>query len=124
MGGCPRGAHENEITRKGAEDLKFRFTVPKDAPGGDAVFAWTYFTVTGFREMYMNCAHVRIEQPDRNVTGRKLNPARYPPMFVGEINGCKSREWFNLEFPRPGWKPSYGTKQETPFSLSKPVGKC
>lgn len=53
MGGCPRGANENKLERLGEEDRKFRFWVPRDAPGGNAVFAWTYFTVTGFRQMYM-----------------------------------------------------------------------
>lgn len=45
-------------------------------------------------------------------------------MFVGEINQCKSVEWRNLEFPKPGYKPYRGTKQDTPFELGKPVGKC
>lgn len=53
MGGCPRGANENRLLKTGEVERKFTFEVPRDAPGGDAVFAWTWFTVTGFREMYM-----------------------------------------------------------------------
>lgn len=124
MGGCPRGAYENKLLKTGEVERTFQFWVPQNAPGGDAVFAWTWFTVTGFREMYMNCAHVQISQPNPKITARKLNPARYPPMFVGEINQCKTREWFNLEFPQPGWKPFYGNKNDTPFTLSKPTGRC
>lgn len=120
MGGCPRGAYENDLPKGGNQ--KFEFVIPADAPGGQAVFAWTYFTVTGFREMYMNCAHVTIDPTER---ARKredgLDPARHPPMFVGEINECKSREWHNLEFPQAG---DAVVDQGTPFKLGKPEGKC
>ncbi|KAF8475607.1 hypothetical protein BDZ91DRAFT_788297 [Kalaharituber pfeilii] len=95
---------------------------PKGCSWGDVIFAWTWFTVTGFREMYMNCAHVKIHQPNQNITATQLNPEVHPPMFVGEINQCKSKEWFNLEFPLPGLKPAIA--HNTPFSFSKPEGKC
>lgn len=39
---------------------KYSFTVPSDAPEGEAIFAWTWFNKIGNREMYMNCAMVTI----------------------------------------------------------------
>ncbi|KAI5811319.1 hypothetical protein DFH27DRAFT_21566 [Peziza echinospora] len=120
VGGCPRGAYENKIPA--GSDQKFQFRIPIDAPGGTAIFGWTYFTVTGFREMYMNCAHITILQDDRAVTQKRLDDKVYPPMFVGEINKCKSYEWFNLEFPRLG--PSPHIARDTPFQPRKPGGEC
>lgn len=39
---------------------KYNFTVPSDAPSGQALLAWTWFNKIGNREMYMNCAMVTI----------------------------------------------------------------
>ncbi|KAJ5811336.1 hypothetical protein N7474_007637 [Penicillium riverlandense] len=39
---------------------KYKFTVPSDAPSGEALLAWTWFNKIGNREMYMNCAMVTI----------------------------------------------------------------
>ncbi|KAJ5129111.1 hypothetical protein N7526_007277 [Penicillium atrosanguineum] len=41
-------------------DKKYNFTVPTDAPSGEALLAWTWFNKVGNREMYMNCAFVTI----------------------------------------------------------------
>lgn len=41
-------------------DKKYNFTVPSDAPNGEALLAWTWFNKVGNREMYMNCAFVTI----------------------------------------------------------------
>ncbi|KAJ6164703.1 hypothetical protein N7470_003375 [Penicillium chermesinum] len=38
----------------------YKFTIPSDAPDGDALLAWTWFNKVGNREMYMNCAMVTI----------------------------------------------------------------
>lgn len=39
---------------------KYSFTVPSDAPSGEALLAWTWFNKIGNREMYMNCAMVTV----------------------------------------------------------------
>lgn len=39
---------------------KYSFTVPSDAPSGEALLAWTWFNKVGNREMYMNCAMVTV----------------------------------------------------------------
>ncbi|KAJ6104755.1 Extracellular protein [Penicillium sp. IBT 18751x] len=41
-------------------DKNYNFTVPSDAPSGEALLAWTWFNKVGNREMYMNCAFVTI----------------------------------------------------------------
>lgn len=38
----------------------YKFTIPSDAPDGEALLAWTWFNKVGNREMYMNCAMVTI----------------------------------------------------------------
>ncbi|KAK2809323.1 hypothetical protein FQN50_003965 [Emmonsiellopsis sp. PD_5] len=49
IGGCP------------SDKKEYEFMVPESAPEGNALFAWTWFNLVGNREMYMNCARVRIE---------------------------------------------------------------
>lgn len=39
---------------------QYSFTVPSDAPSGEALLAWTWFNKVGNREMYMNCAMVTV----------------------------------------------------------------
>jgi hypothetical protein len=39
---------------------KYDFTIPSDAPDGEALLAWTWFNKVGNREMYMNCAFVTV----------------------------------------------------------------
>ena len=47
IGGCPLSK-------------QYKFTIPSNAPSGNALLAWTWFNRLGNREMYMNCAHVTI----------------------------------------------------------------
>ncbi|KAJ5388791.1 hypothetical protein N7509_011332 [Penicillium cosmopolitanum] len=39
---------------------EYDFTIPSDAPDGEALLAWTWFNKVGNREMYMNCAFVTV----------------------------------------------------------------
>ncbi|PWW79735.1 Lytic polysaccharide monooxygenase [Tuber magnatum] len=82
IGGCP------------LKDVSF--TVPQEAKGGPAIFAWTWFNNQGNREMYMNCAAVTI-------TGGGSGLSAYPDMFTANIgNGCATVESTDLAFPNPG----------------------
>ncbi|KAG0267621.1 hypothetical protein BGZ95_002809 [Linnemannia exigua] len=36
-------------------------TIPKDAPSGDVTFMWLWVNAIGIRELYSNCADIRIE---------------------------------------------------------------
>ncbi|OAA69826.1 hypothetical protein ISF_03096 [Cordyceps fumosorosea ARSEF 2679] len=94
------------------------FTLPDDAPAGEALFAWSWFNNIGNREMYMNCAHVTIqprgvaareeqeeEEEDVSLVGRApSDPFRSRPrMFVANVaNGCSTVEGSDVLFPNPG----------------------
>ena len=82
-------------------DTNYDFTVPADTPGGEAVFAWTWFNNLGNREMYMNCASVTI-----GGSATKAKRASFddrPDMFVANVgNGCTTVETKDVDFPNPG----------------------
>lgn len=97
------------------------FTVPDDAPAGEAVFAWTWFNRVGNREMYMNCATVTIGS---NGTGRRRRAATpfdsLPNIFEANIgNGCSTTENGDVIFPDPG--PDVLKQSSNPLP---PVGNC
>ncbi|QKX54478.1 uncharacterized protein TRUGW13939_01565 [Talaromyces rugulosus] len=92
-GGCP------------LEDT-YDFTLPEDAPAGDALFAWTWFNLQGNREMYMNCADVTIQ-------GGSGSPddfeKAYPTMFAANVgNGCETVEGKPVVFADPGKQVVFG----------------
>ncbi|WOO84209.1 Microtubule-actin cross-linking factor 1, isoforms 1/2/3/5 [Vanrija pseudolonga] len=103
----------------------FDFTVPADAPTGDAVFAWTWFNNIGNREMYMNCAAVTITggasrkrrigeyaEPalkrdvaygDGTVAKRATPFSARPANFIANVgNGCSTLQNKDVLFPNPG----------------------
>lgn len=76
------------------------FTVPSDAPSGEAMFAWSWHNNIGNREMYMNCAHVTISGNNGgSLSGR-------PDIFVANVgskgNNCKTVEGSDVLYPNPG----------------------
>ncbi|PWY69748.1 hypothetical protein BO70DRAFT_416497 [Aspergillus heteromorphus CBS 117.55] len=100
IGGCP-------LTES------YKFSIPSDAPGGDALLAWTWFNKVGNREMYMNCAQVTIGgSASRKETTREVNEKRNalsyksaPPVFIANVNGpgqCTTIEGDEVNFPLPG----------------------
>jgi hypothetical protein len=83
-------------------DTNYPFTVPSDAPTGEALFAWSWFNNIGNREMYMNCAVVTIGG-GRAKSKRQSGWDSRPDMFVANVgNGCGTTEGTDLEFPNPG----------------------
>jgi hypothetical protein len=90
IGGCPP-----------PQDSTWGFTVPSDAPAGDALFAWTWFNKIGNREMYMNCAAITI------TNGKKRSPSApftgRPAVFVANVgNNICTYEGKDVKFPQPG----------------------
>ncbi|KAJ5516201.1 hypothetical protein N7527_007761 [Penicillium freii] len=88
------------------------FKIPREAPPGEALFAWTWFNRIGNREMYMNCAMVTIgDAPDswndnKNVTNSPKFES-LPEIFIANINGegkCVTSEDQDVSFPLPGPK--------------------
>ncbi|KAF2842128.1 lytic polysaccharide monooxygenase [Patellaria atrata CBS 101060] len=88
IGGCPGGKPS------------YSFKIPDDMPNGEYTLAWTWFNKIGNREMYMNCAPVKV------TGGCSGNSAfdRLPDMFVANIAStqCKTPEMVNVVFPNPG----------------------
>ncbi|TXT12793.1 hypothetical protein VHUM_01194 [Vanrija humicola] len=92
----------------------FDFTVPSDAPAGNAVFAWTWFNNIGNREMYQNCAAVTITggghrkrrldivQPAK--LAKRFTPfSARPANFIANVgNGCSTEPNKDVMFPDPG----------------------
>jgi hypothetical protein len=78
--------------------LNYEVTIPANAPGGSATFAWTWVNWTGNREYYMNCADVTIEgNPNGVLTGPKIVEANMPgkptiPEFSNERTGAELYE--------------------------------
>lgn len=62
------------------KSVDYKVTIPKDAPNGNATFAWTWFNKVGNREMYMNCVDIEITDGKENgsITGKKLVIANLP----------------------------------------------
>lgn len=81
------------------------FTLPADAPNGEAMFGWNWFNRVGNREMYQNCAVVTITNG-----GGGLSPSVYPVPFVANagVNGCSTVEGQDPVFPEPGPNVRYG----------------
>lgn len=99
IGGCP--SSENDT---------LGFMVPVDAPLGDVLVAWTWFNRVGSRDMFMNCASVKIENGGVKAGGMAQEgdiafedrPGIFVANIEGEEDGCSTHEMFDVVFPEPG----------------------
>ncbi|KAL4988031.1 hypothetical protein BDW68DRAFT_159888 [Aspergillus falconensis] len=96
LGGCP-------ITKS------YKFTIPADAPSGEALLAWSWFNKVGNREMYMNCAQVTVGSSARQEGFTAVSKSQafssLPPLFIANVNGpgqCTTIEGEEVNFPLPG----------------------
>lgn len=83
-----------------SNNQSFNFTVPSNAPGSDSViFGWTHFNKIGNREMYMNCAAVKIDGPPFSNATAPL--AGNPNLFVPNVGAtsCLTIEGTEVNFP-------------------------
>jgi len=87
------------------EGSTIQFTLPKDAPSGEAVFSWNWFNQMGNREMYQNCAIINVING-----GAGLSPSVYPTPFVANagVNDCTTIANTDAVFPEPGPNVHYG----------------
>ncbi|KAM3417462.1 hypothetical protein BST61_g5707 [Cercospora zeina] len=100
LGGCPNSKVGNADGSPNYEqNPTFEFSMPKGMPNGEYTLAWTWFNKIGNREMYMNCAPIKV-------TGGADNNEVYdslPDMFVANIgNGCGTTEGEDFVFPQCG----------------------
>ncbi|KAK3900324.1 hypothetical protein C8A05DRAFT_36052 [Staphylotrichum tortipilum] len=120
IGGCPLSS-------------SYPFTVPADAPAGEAIWAWTWNNQIGNREQYMNCAAVtigggsskrdeaaeaaQVEAPAKRATAAFSSR---PQIFLANIgNGCATTEGTDVNYPNPG--PDVTTSGS---KVGPPVGSC
>ncbi|KAG0322981.1 hypothetical protein BGZ97_001893 [Linnemannia gamsii] len=62
----------------GQTNVRVPVVIPKDAPSGNATFMWLWVNAIGVRELYSNCADIRIEGQDGGtVTGVEPLLANY-----------------------------------------------
>ncbi|KFX93724.1 hypothetical protein V490_04715 [Pseudogymnoascus sp. VKM F-3557] len=93
LGGCPLTS-------------KYDFVVPAEAPNGPALLAWTWFNLSGNREMYMNCVDVEVI----NGAGDAAKFNSRPNIFVSNVNnGCATVEGKHTVFANPGDAVIYGS---------------
>ncbi|KAM5462247.1 putative DNA-directed RNA polymerase [Microsporum ferrugineum] len=99
---------------------RYKFTIPSNAPSGNALLAWTWFNRLGNREMYMNCAHITISgssgSPAGNskmaLSGQATALQGLPNIFLANINQpsqCKTDQSKDVVFPFPGHAVEYGS---------------
>jgi len=112
-GGCPASVAGNlpeAPNGKGAST--FHFTIPDGIAPGQYTLAWTWFNRIGNREMYMNCAPINVvaaakkryaPEPVTSISKRD-----FPAMFVANVNGCTTKENFDIRFPNPGSSVEFG----------------
>ncbi|RAL63250.1 hypothetical protein DID88_004327 [Monilinia fructigena] len=75
-----------------AVDASADFTIPSDAPAGEAMFAWTWQNEIGNREFYMSCASVTIEAGSKARDAPAVAFASRPDLFLINLgNGCTSQ---------------------------------
>ncbi|ETI21120.1 hypothetical protein G647_07464 [Cladophialophora carrionii CBS 160.54] len=110
IGGCPLMHNYN-------------FTIPEFAPPSDsALLSWSWFNLVGNREMYQNCARVKIiAAPNQRYRRGSLyrrqasSLDQLPNMFVCNVNnGCQTIEQREVIFPDPGDQVVYGQDAITP----------
>ena len=116
-GGCPARSQpgnfkENE-TAKNPD--KYDYKIPEGIAPGTYTLAWTWFNLVGNREMYMNCANVKVtggsskRDTYHNETyavpelSERDTPS-FPDLFIANVptSDCKTEEGVNVKFPDPG----------------------
>jgi len=132
-GGCPANAEGNLGNSADANVAgTFQFSVPDhpDLGPGDYTLAWTWHNKIGNREMYMNCARVKVTGATKkryapaNMPVSKRQQAPLPDMFVANIgNGCTVAEGTNVKYPNPGTSVDLPPANQENF-MGDPVGNC
>ncbi|KAF1964923.1 hypothetical protein BU23DRAFT_546852 [Bimuria novae-zelandiae CBS 107.79] len=81
----------------------FDFKIPDMLPDGDLVMAWTWFNHIGNREMYMNCANVKVSGGASDTSKfEKLPDMTLANIQVGSGASCKTAESSDYTFPGVG----------------------
>ena len=120
-GGCPA---RNQAGNIGADNSAsapdpdtYQFSIPASIIPGAYTLAWTWFNKVGNREMYMNCASIKVtgasskRENSLNETEEytiseltERGTASFPALFVANIpaTDCTTAEGADVKFPDPG----------------------
>ncbi|KAK4696114.1 hypothetical protein P7C71_g1750, partial [Lecanoromycetidae sp. Uapishka_2] len=133
-GNLPDGAAGPQLT---PDPDTYNYTIPQGIDAGTYTLAWTWFNKIGNREMYMNCANVKItagsskrdapvnetEEYSIPELSERAAPS-FPDMFKANIptTDCTTPDSHDVQFPDPG--ASVETASPSPV-LAPPTGpKC
>ncbi|KAI9858814.1 MAG: hypothetical protein M1813_007281 [Trichoglossum hirsutum] len=130
VGGCPANMtwNDNDLPPRDISPQIFNFKIPNETPNGHAIFAWTWFPISGQISMHMNCAWVNISNSSSS-NGHGLDLTDYPPLFVANIekvNSCKGQDGDDIVFPTPGKEvtTATGTQTASRYSATTISGNC
>ena len=120
-GGCPARNQAGNIgldnSASALDPDNYDFSIPAGITPGAYTLAWTWFNKVGNREMYMNCASIRVtaasskRETSLNETQEYAAPelseratASFPAMFVANIpvSDCTTAQGADVKFPNPG----------------------
>ena len=120
-GGCPARNQAGNIgldnSASALDPDNYDFSIPAGIAPGAYTLAWTWFNKVGNREMYMNCASIRVtaasskRETSLNETQDYAAPelseratASFPAMFVANIpvSDCTTAQGADVKFPNPG----------------------
>ena len=133
-GGCPaKGTPGNDAAGQSGGS-NYTYTVPEGITPGSYTLAWTWFNKIGNREMYMNCASIKVNGGSKK---RALNlnetlgipnlstrsATSFPGMFKANIpiSDCTTVDSQDVQFPDPG----SSVEKDGSGTLTPPTGpKC
>ncbi|KAF3895354.1 Chitin-binding, domain 3 [Trichophyton interdigitale] len=119
LGGCPANVDGNlPEDPNGHGASKFEFQIPSSIAPGEYTLAWTWFNRIGNREMYMNCAPIKVTggskkrwEPTPKRDPRSFTPlakrADMPNIFIANVEldsqpYCETAEGMDVMFPVSG----------------------
>ncbi len=138
-GGCPARNTPGNLPEGASPDTTadpdtYKYTIPAGVAPGAYTLAWTWFNKVGNREMYMNCASIKVtggsgkrDMPRYDYEEyfsskiSKRAAASFPSLFVANIGtGCTTAKGGDVQFPEPG----QSVETTSGFNGVAPIGSC
>jgi hypothetical protein len=117
-GGCPvppaTPAGGNFATDPNKGNPPFNFTIPPELPDGDLAMSWSWFNKVGNREMYQNCAPIKVS----GGASDKTEFDELPDMAVANVAGqgnCATKAGVDYTFEKPGKYVTKAKEAKGPF---------
>ena len=114
-GGCPAKNVAGNEAEGSSGGSNYTYTIPEGISPGSYTLAWTWFNKIGNREMYMNCASIKVNGGSQK-RAATLNETlgihelfgraapSFPAMFKANIptTDCETVDSQDVQFPDPG----------------------